>query len=62
MRILHLGIVVQLLCVLGFKVMYCRNRIAVSPKHGKSVPAVRVVTDILRFTLPPRKGLWFKIK
>jgi len=60
MRTLHLSIMVQHLCTLGFKVVYSGNTIAVSPKHEKSVPNVRVVADNLRFTLLPWKGLWFK--
>jgi hypothetical protein len=60
MRTLHLSVMVRLLCILGFKVVYSGNKIAVSPKHGKSVPNVRVVADNLRFTLIPWKGLWFK--
>jgi len=51
---------VQHLCYVGFKDVYCGNKIAVSPKHGKSIPNVRVVADNLRFTLMPWKGLWFK--
>jgi hypothetical protein len=60
MRTLRLSIMVQLLCILGFKVVYCVNKITVSPKHGKSVPNMRVVADNLLFTLMSWKGLWFK--
>jgi len=60
MRTLLLNIIVQHLCILGFKVVYTGNTVLVSPKHENSVPNVRVVADNLRFTLLPWKGLWFK--
>ena len=53
MKTLHLSIMVQHLCTLGFKVVYSGNTIAVSPQHEKSAPYVCVVADNLRFTLLP---------
>jgi hypothetical protein len=44
----------------GIQIVYCGNKTAVSPKHGKSVPNVRVVADNLRFTIIPWKGFWLK--